>query len=61
MLLPGLVQNLKTLKVPGHWIVILICVQLGAVVFEGIGIGMLLPILEYLSNASDGQIGRAVV
>ena len=54
MLLPGLVQNLKTLKVPGHWIVILICVQLGAVVFEGIGIGMLLPILEYLSNASDG-------
>lgn len=55
MLLPGIVQNLRTLKVPKHWIVILIAVQLGAVVFEGIGIGMLLPILEYLSNASvDG-------
>ncbi len=52
MLLPGIIQNLRTLSVPIHWIVILIGIQLGAVVFEGIGIGMLLPILEYLSNAS---------
>lgn len=55
MLLPGISQNLRTLNVPIHWIVVLVGIQLGAVVFEGIGIGMLLPILEYLSNASgDG-------
>ena len=52
MLLPGIVQNLRTLNVPIHWIVVLVGLQLGAIVFEGIGIGMLLPILEYLSNAS---------
>ena len=57
MLLPGIVQNLRTLKVPAHWVVVLVSIQLGAVLFEGIGIGMLLPILEYLSNdAADGAL-----
>lgn len=60
-ILPELRENLRALNFPKHWFIIYVGIQLGAVVFEGIGIGMLLPILEYLSNAATGApppVGR---
>jgi subfamily B ATP-binding cassette protein MsbA len=50
--LPALGSNLRALNFPQRWFFIYVGIQLGAVLFEGIGIGMLLPILEYLSSAT---------
>lgn len=50
MILPGFFETLKQLQFPRKWILSLLGIQLLAVLFEGIGIGMLLPILEYMSH-----------
>jgi ABC-type multidrug transport system fused ATPase/permease subunit len=55
MILPNLGHTLKVLQFPKRWIATLLVLQLGAVIFEGIGIGMLLPILEYVSQSSGNM------
>ena len=57
-ILPELKKNLSALRFPRRWVAVLLGIQLGAVLFEGIGVGMLLPILEYLSDSANGADGN---
>ena len=36
-----------------RWAAGILCLNLGAIVFEGIGIGIFLPILEFMNNSGD--------
>lgn len=53
MLLPGFLKHARMLGYERRWIVIILSIQLFAVVFEGIGIGIALPILQYLNAGGD--------
>ncbi len=54
-MLPEFSQILSKLEIPRRWVIGLLAVQLGAVIFEGIGIGMVLPILEDLSSRNTEE------
>jgi hypothetical protein len=52
-LLPGFFEHARKLGYELHWIVGILVIQLMAVVFEGIGIGIALPILQYMNSGGD--------
>lgn len=53
MLLPGFLGHLEKIGYERRWVATILGIQLFAVAFEGIGIGMVLPVLEYINNDGD--------
>jgi ABC-type multidrug transport system fused ATPase/permease subunit len=53
MLLPGYLNYAKKLGYERRWIATILLIQLLAVLFEGIGVGIALPILQYLNSGGD--------
>jgi len=56
MLLPGFFRYARRLGYKRRWFLTILFLQLFAVVFEGIGIGIILPILEFVR--SDGDLAE---
>ena len=55
---PNLSSNMKKVGFPVKWLWAIMAVQLSAVLFEGIGIGMILPILERLSDTGGAAAAQ---
>jgi subfamily B ATP-binding cassette protein MsbA len=53
MLLPGYFEHAKKLGYRRRWMVTILAIQLMAVLFEGIGVGIALPILQFLNSNGD--------
>ena len=53
MLLPGFLKYSRRLGYKRRWFLTVLFLQLFAVVFEGIGIGIILPILEFVRSDGD--------
>lgn len=53
MLLPGFLDHARKIGYERRWIATILALQLFAVLFEGIGIGIVLPILQYVNSAGD--------
>lgn len=53
MLLPGYIDYARKLGYERRWIATILLIQLFTVLFEGIGIGIALPILQYMSSGGD--------
>ena len=53
MLLPGYFDHARKLGYERRWIVTILLIQLMAVVFEGIGVGIALPILQFMNSNGD--------
>ncbi len=52
-----LVHRMNRLGVSTRVAVILLCLNLGAIVFEGLGLGMILPVFQYMQSGGDlGQL-----
>lgn len=58
ILLPGFFSYARRLGYERRWIATILAIQLGSVLFEGIGVGMILPILE-LVNAGGRPVDAA--
>jgi ATP-binding cassette, subfamily B, bacterial MsbA len=52
-MLPGFFDYARKLGYERRWMATIVMVQLMAVIFEGIGVGIALPILQYLSSGGD--------
>ncbi len=59
MLLPGYFEYARKLGYERRWIAIILSIHLLAVLFEGIGVGITLPILQYIY--SDGDTAKLAV
>lgn len=53
MLLPNFIRHARALGYQRSWIATILLIQLLAVVFEGIGIGLVLPVLEYMNAGGN--------
>ncbi len=53
MLLPGFLDYARRLGYKRRWFVMILFLQLFAVVFEGIGVGIILPLLEFVKSEGD--------
>lgn len=53
MLIPGYFEYVRRLGYERNWAVAILLLQLFAVLFEGISIGMVLPIIEYLKSGES--------
>ena len=53
MLLPDFFSHARQLGYKRRWIVVILMLQVFAVIFEGIGIGSVLPILEFMNSGGD--------
>ena len=53
MLLPGFISHARQLGYERRWIAVILMLQVFAVIFEGIGIGSVLPILEFMNSGGD--------
>ncbi len=53
MLLPGYLDLARKIGYERRWIVTILLIHLFAVLFEGIGVGIALPILQFLNSGGD--------
>ena len=53
MLLPGFFEHARKIGYERRWIAAILSLQLAAVLFEGAGIGSILPILQYVNSGGD--------
>lgn len=58
MILPGFWKHLRTIGYKRRWLLAIVLLNMFAVLFEGIGIGIVLPILEFIR--AGGEIGSKV-
>ncbi len=56
MLLPGFISLARRLGYEPRWVVMIFSLQLCAVLFEGVGVSMVLPILEFLRAGGDTAV-----
>ena len=53
MFLPGFFTYARMIGYERRWIATILVIQLAAVLFEGIGVGIALPILQYVNSGGD--------
>ncbi|MEZ5670399.1 MAG: ABC transporter ATP-binding protein [Alphaproteobacteria bacterium] len=51
--LPGFVDGMRRLHYRWNWVALILLLQLAAVAFETLGLGSIVPILEYMDAAGD--------